>query len=286
MKIEFDKEKKVWVELPSNSKKGLYIDKMLYSKLQNVKTIQQKGYDCVILLDGGRRKGKSILGMTIAWILSDCKLTINNFAIGTEDAKEKIKELPDRSLLIVDEGSAVFSSKDALKRELKELIKILDVVGMKEMTFIIILPSFFDLVKPIASRFSRFLIHIYTDEKLNRGRFAYFGEKEKRLLYVLGKKNFDSYTKPEANFVGRFTDFKVPFYEEYLKLKRRTLLSILEGDVESTPNTYRINVLKELIKNNESNGNQLTQKQLGILFNTSDRTIRRYVENLREENIQ
>lgn len=282
MKIEFDKKKKKWINLPQNSKKGIYIDSKLYKKLQNVKAIQKKGYDCVILIDGGRREGKSIMAMTCAWILSDCKLTLNNFAIGSEDAKKKINELPDRSILFVDEGSAIFSSKDAMKKELKELVKILDVVGMKEIIFIIVLPSFFDLVRPIATRFSRFLLHIYTDDKMNRGRFAYFGTKEKRMLYTLGKKNFDSYRKPNANFIGRFIDFRVPFYDEYLKLKKKTLLHILKSSPETTSNTHRINVLKELVKNNEKNKNKLTQKQLGHLFMTTERTIQRYVKGIKE----
>ncbi len=283
MKIEFDKDKKKWIVLPKNSKKGVYINERLYKKLQNIWAIQKKGYDAIIIIDGGRREGKSILGMTIAWILSNCQLTTKHFAIGSNDAKKKIKNLPDRSLLIVDEGSIIFSSKDAMKKELRELLKILDVVGMKEMIFIIILPSYFDLVRSIAVRFSRFLLHVYTDEKKNRGRFGFFGEREKPILYSLGKKNFDSYLKPNAQFTGEFTNFQVPFYDEYLKLKRKTLLHVLEGDPEVISSTHKANVLKELIKKNEESEDKLTQKQLGNLFDVSERTIRRHLADIEQK---
>ena len=116
---------------------------------------------------------------------------------------------------------------------------------------------------------------------MNRGRFAYFGTIQKRLLYTIGKKNFDSYRKPTANFIGRFVDFKVPFYEDYLKLKRETLLHILESPQKSISNVDRVDVIRELIKNNQENKNKLTHKQLADLFMSSVRTIQRYIADMR-----
>ena len=131
MKIKFDENKNEWIELPKYSKDGIYIDKKLFAKLKNIRMIQGKGYDCVFIIDGDRRTGKSILGMTCAWILSDEKVTLDNFALSSADASEKIKKLPDRSVLFLDEGSTIFSSKDAMKKEVKQLIKIMDVCGQK-----------------------------------------------------------------------------------------------------------------------------------------------------------
>ncbi len=167
--------------------------------------------------------------MTAAWYLSDAKLTIDNFAVGMSDAADKIDKLPDKSILFVDEGSLVFNSKDSMTREAKKLQKILDVVGQKNMIFIIVLPSFFDLNKSIATRRSKFLLHVYTGNDMKRGRFTYYGENKKRLLYMVGKKNFGSYNKPKSDWLGNFDDFQLPFDEEYKKLKKKSLKESLDG---------------------------------------------------------
>jgi hypothetical protein len=210
---------------------NFYMDGYLKAKLDNVKKIISKNWDAVILIDGKERSGKSTLGFACAWYLSEGKITIDNISKDTEDAIRKIEMLPDKSILFVDEGSMSFSSKDAMRREQRKIMKILDVVGQKNLCIIIILPSFFDLTKAIATRRARFLLHVYTDEELNRGRFSYFGEKKLKKLYEYGRKNFGSYDKPEADFIGRFTDFKVPFFEEYLKLKRQTLMLALKEEL-------------------------------------------------------
>jgi glycosyltransferase involved in cell wall biosynthesis len=216
-----------WIETIDDD--GIYIDGFLKKKLDSIKTIIKKKYDAVILIDGKERTGKSTLGMICGHYLSDTKLGIINFASGMQDASDKIMNLPDESILMVDEGSLVFNSKDVMMKEQKQLMKILDVVGQKNMIFIVILPSFFSLNKDIATRRSKFLLHVYTDEKLNRGRYSFFGEKKKRLLYNLGKKSYGSYAKPKANFIGRFYKFEPSFYKEYLELKKKSLMEALKG---------------------------------------------------------
>ena len=77
-----------------------------------------------------------------------------------------------------------------MTREAKKLQKVLDVIGQKNMIFIIVLPSFFDLNKQIAIRRSKFLLHCYTDNTLQRGRFTYFGERKKKILYQFAGTSF------------------------------------------------------------------------------------------------
>jgi hypothetical protein len=247
-KVIFQNNK--WTEVPEDCMGGLYLDGYLKTKLDNVKDIIKKNWDCVILIDGKERAGKSTLGFCCAWYLSDGKMTINNLAKNTDDAIAKIQTLPDKSVLFIDEGSLSFSSKDAMRTEQKKIMKILDVVGQKNLTIIIVLPSFFELNKSIACRRSKFLLHVYTDEQLERGRFTYFGEKKKRMLYEVGKKNYGSYDYPEADFIGRFTDFKTPFFEEYLKLKRDTLMIALNEDIskkDSSKPMMQIDVLFKIL---------------------------------------
>ena len=227
MKIKLN-EKNEWEELPLYSKEGIHIDGFLKKKLDNVLLIQKKDWDIVFLIDGKEGSGKSTLSFICGWYLTKGKLTMKNICEGTIDAMRKLENLPSKSVLIIDEGSLMFSSKDAMNREQRNLIKILQVIRQKGMILIIVAPSIHDLAKYIVVARSRFLLHVYSDKNFNRGRFCYFGERKKKGLYFQGKKNYGSYKKPKANFVGSFTKFKLPFDKEYQLLKARSLREAFE----------------------------------------------------------
>jgi hypothetical protein len=220
-------EGKKWVETQQSD---FWLDRALYDKLKSLKKIQSKEWDGVIIIDGQERSGKSILGMACGWYLSGGKMTEKNFATGIKDCAKKISELPDGSVLQIDEGSLMFSGKDSLNKQVKQLMKILDVVGQKNIIFIVCLPCFFDLNKTIAVRRSKFLCHVYPDKEYNRGNYAFWGENAKKKLYRIGKKNYDSYAYPVATFIGKFPHFKPPFYDKYIKkIKKESLREVLEA---------------------------------------------------------
>lgn len=226
---------RTYLELKDNKwyeveKSDFWIDTALYRKLVGLKMIQAKGWDGVIIVDGKERSGKSVLGMVMGWYLSNGHLTLNNFARGLNDASEKISTLPDRSVIIVDEASLVYSSKDSMTDAGKKLMKIMDVVGQKNLIFILCLPCFFDLNKTMAVRRSLFLCHVYPDDKYNRGQYALWGEKSKKMLYIFGKKNYDSYNFPKPELVGEYLDFEPPFYQEYKDIvKKESLREVLKN---------------------------------------------------------
>lgn len=209
-----------------NGKLVVTIHERLWEKVQNILYLKKKGYDSPIIIDGKRRTGKSTLEKTIAYLI-DPNITIKNFVAGLEDAPEAIEMANDDSVLCFDESSLNFASKDAMKKAQNQLLKIIDVVGQKRLTIIFVLPSFFELNRSIAVTHSLFLIHVYTDEKLNRGRFAYFGTQNKKKLYEIGKKNFGSYAKPKSDWTGTFRNFELPFEDEYINLKKESLRQAL-----------------------------------------------------------
>lgn len=209
--------------------KRIYLDTFLKKKLDNIKMVMGKEWDAMIVIDGIEGSGKSTLSFVCGWYITNGKLTLDNICEGTEDAIEKLNKLPDRSVLIIDEGSLMFSSKEVMNREQKRIIKIFNVIRQKKMCLIIVAPSFFELNKYISVDRSRFLLHVYTNKKLERGKFSYFGQKKKRKLYQIGKKNFNSYSKPKADFVGLFTNFD-PFGEAYQELKRKSLRESFKED--------------------------------------------------------
>ncbi len=234
------------------------LDGYLKQKLDNIKMILEKNWDALIIIDGKERVGKSTLGITMAHYIYP-SFDENNIAVDSEDAVRKLEALPEKSVLMLDEGSMIFNSKDAMSRVQKKIIKILNVIGQKNMVFIIVLPSFFDLNKWIATDRARFLIHCYNDANLVRGRFVYWGTKKLRRLYEQGKKNFGSYAHPEGDFFGRFVDFKPTWYDTYLKIKQETLISALkEGGNEFRKSMLQRNALFKFIYEN----NFATQQEI------------------------
>ena len=161
-----------------------------------------------------------------------------------------------------------------MTREAKKLQKVLDVVGQKNMTFIIVLPCFFDLNKNIATRRSRFLLHVYTSNDMERGRFTYFGPNKKRQLYAVGKKNFGSYAKPRSDWLGSFDDFKLPFDKEYVELKKKSLAEALlgsdgKGDGKMALGEIRAYYIQKLVNNYEG----ISTRKLAPALNISTKTI-------------
>jgi len=274
MKVMYDEKNDKWIQLENGSPEGYYIDGLLFKKLMLVRGMRKKGYDAIFQIVGAEGSGKSTLGLLCGWVVSGEKLTINNIAETSEDAIDKLDKLPDGSVLIIDEGSLMFSSKDTMTKEQRQLEKILNVCRQKGMTVIIIAPVFFSLSKYICVHRSRFLLRVYTDSKLNRGRFAYYGEKKKKMLYILGKKNFESYAKPKPNFRGRFVDFQVPFHEEYLKTKRRTMMAALKTNVLN-PQQLKWKVESDMLWNIIKSKSGITLKDIAKMTGKAYSTIKR-----------
>lgn len=226
VKVKLDKENKKWDVLTEESQQqpDLIIDGYLKQKLDNIKYLQANNWDCLFIIVGIEGSGKSTLSFICGQYLCDMNLTLDNIASGTQDAFNKLQKLPDGSTLIIDEAELMFSSRDAMKKEQRNLIQILMIIRQKRMTLILVCPDFFDLAKYIAVNRSRFLVRTYTDKKLRRGFFVYWGQEKKKKLYELGKKNYGSYSRPRSDFRSKFSEYKLPFDKEYQDVKMKSLL--------------------------------------------------------------
>src|SRR3990167_8652958 len=255
------------------------VSQFLIQKLNNVKKILDRNWDCFIIIAGKERSGKSTLGLTAASYLYP-QLTAQNIAIDGEDAIAKFKTLPNRSVLLIDEGSTMFSSKDSMVSEQKKLIKILNVIGQKQLVMILCIPSYFDLNQYLACERARFLLVTYTNENLERGNAMYFGTDKLMKLYKHGKKNYHSYTGydcPESDFIFKFKSFEPSWFKEYLKVKQDTLTATLNQSttldravakrmekMELKTKEYQL-YLSKLIQENLAN-RALSQRDLGRIM--------------------
>lgn len=263
MKCYYDKEKNIW-RTPFTQEEdnaSIYLDGYLKEKLDNVNILRKKNWDCVFIIVGEEGSGKSTLSFICGQYLSNMSLTMDNIAEGTEDAMEKLQKLPDGSIIIVDEGELLFSSRETMSREQRQLTKIMKIIRQKNMVFILVSPVFFDLSKYIAVDRSKFLLRTVVDKDFNRGFWQYWGQKNKKTLYLIGKKHFGSYSKPKPNLYGRFTNYILPFDEEYKKLKTRSLKEAFEpkktGKKEDETLKFRIAYAKKLFP--QANASELSK---------------------------
>lgn len=193
-----------------------YLDGYLKSNLDELKWDVKKDFDAVIVITGRERHGKSFLGAQVAYYL-DPTYNITRCCFTLDDFLQQVKDAKPHTAVVFDEAHAYISSRQALSKMNRMLIKCLAEIGFKNLFLIIILPSFFELDKYVAVHRSTGLLQVY-----RRGFFACYDYKRKKTLYFYGKKTMSYSTTP--NFIGRFTKFFPLDYEAYKKKKMEYVL--------------------------------------------------------------
>jgi len=231
---------------PKGSKKGqkkdgFEMDDSLASQIQIAAKNIVNDWDFTILITGGGevRVGKSVLAMQIAiywiWLLEKMygfkiSYTIKDNIVFQWDKLiaqgnslgEKSKYCP----LHYDEAGETMQGTKTMHRELQAVKDYLRECGQYNFLNILVMPEFFDLPKGIAVTRSIFLIDVYyvSNEEgiFERGYFKFYSRKNKKQLYLKGKKELD-YNAHKYNFNGKFPNFYPIDEEEYRKAKQVAL---------------------------------------------------------------
>ncbi len=213
--------------------------------------VLRKNTSFVIIIDGNSGLGKSTLANQIAitWDknYSLKKLHYNpttfleggNGKIGLENCKKG-------DCLVFDEAM-LLSARGALTAMNRVMIQALSMIRSKQIFIIFCVNSLFDLDKNIAISQARLLIHLYGKNFIDRGNFGAFfmangQENRMKQLYLFGKKYY-SYTKPRANFIGRFTKEFIVDQQAYDKQKNKGVSEFLKQAEQKT--TTRANTQRD-----------------------------------------
>ena len=198
-----------------------YLDGYLRAGLAKAKKVVAKDWDWVVLIDGIEGGGKSVLAQQMAYEV-DNTLSLDRITFTPETFKSAVKNANKYQSVIYDEAYTGLSSRGTMSDINKTLVQMLAEIRQKNLFIFIVMPTFFDLDRYVAIWRSKGLIHVYTDNEYERGRFAFYNKDRKKLLYILGKKFYD-YNKPRANFRGRFTNYYVVDEVEYRAKKLKAL---------------------------------------------------------------
>ena len=207
-----------------NEKKiTFYMDDKLHRQIQRkVKPkIERKDNDWVWVVDGAEGCGKSVFSMQIAKVL-DPDFDLSQVCMSPTEFTQAVIKARKGQCVIFDEAFTGLSSRASLTEINKMLVGLMMEMRQKNLFVIIVMPTFFMLDKYVALFRARGLFHLYFKDG-RRGRWIYFNNRKKKLLYLLGKKLF-SYSKPKSSFRGRFYDQYIIDEEGYRAKKREALV--------------------------------------------------------------
>jgi len=161
-------------------------------------------------------------------IKQDAKVpfTNDNIVFDPETLMNKASSMPKNSVIVYDEGRNGLDSARAMEGINKIMADFFQECGQYGHCLIIVLPDYFKLSEMIAVPRSLFLVNVYHDKNYDRGYFSFFNERQKELLYIIGKKKLGTsarYMAVKASFYGRFTDFMPIDKDLYDKQKREAL---------------------------------------------------------------
>jgi len=210
------------VKVFQGTDKEFYMDGYLQGNLDVAAKVIRKDWDMLFVVDGSEGSGKSVLAMQMAYYC-DPTLDLKRVVFTPKGFREAIVNAEPYQAVVYDEAYTGLSSRATMSLINRTLIGMLAEIRQKNLFVWIVMPCFFDLDKYAALWRSRALMHVYTGNNFERGYFSFFNSDKKKALYMLGKK-FYSYSKPSANFIGRFTNHFVVDEKAYRLKKKNSLL--------------------------------------------------------------
>lgn len=220
----------------------------------------------------------------------DNSFTSKNVAMNAKKLVKQSFDNPQYSTIILDEGDDL--TTHGMKEAAVELKRYFRKCRQLNQILILIIPSFFELPKFYALARSHALINVKFHGEFERGVFDFYGPKQKKRLYIKGKKDWDyNAAKPdfEGGFFSQYTFF--PNVKEETKLYKKKKYDDMVEDAEDkdkqlTPLQIERRTIAKTFKMVHSNLPEVTQKRLAEAFCISPRTASSYVNDVFEEKIE
>lgn len=268
--------------------KDIYLEPKLVDKLNlMIKRMTGKGErDNVLLIDGNEGDGKSNMASAVAYYVAyktQRPLTLATSMFFDLDKLIQHATHSQEQIIIWDEAALGGLAAEWWKKNQIEFVKLLMVARKKRHFFIICIPKFHKLNEYLAVDRSIGMIHVYSANELEQGRFVYYTKDKKEKLYENWRKTRVKNYRKYFSFHGRFTITlpKVFNKDGYEKMKDEAILTIGK---DNTPRHTEVKkkTVTLAIKKLRDKGVELKNKEWGDVFQCSTRNIEEYNRYIRE----
>ena len=258
-------------------------DKLLAQKLDLMidRMGNKRKSDNLLLVEGDEGLGKTNMAVIVGDHISNItgRSFSNKNIFFDADKMFEFAKSTEKQIIIWDEPALSGLSTDWHNKTQKNLIKLLMMVRKKRHFMIFCFTKFFKFNEYIVVDRAIGMIHMYSSDGLNVGRWAYFKNQSKEALYNYWRTTRRRAYKKFYDFRGKVS-WKLPSIideKAYEKEKDKAILSIGGNKKETLDNreneTYFI---KKFIKNWLDNGKKIKQKDLSIVFGRSGKSLMNY----------
>ena len=216
--------------------KEYYIDNRLKFQLDKkvIPDLKRNDKDAVFVVDGEERSGKSVFSMGMGAYISAAfkkEFDLSNVCMDPLEFRSKIEDAGKNEVVIYDEAHRGMASARSLSEINKILKDLMMEMGQRNLFVVIVLPTIFLLDKYAALFRARGLFHVY-ENKRRRGYWTFFNKKNKLLLYMRGKKEFNYNCMRYPYFRGRFYN-QYPIDEALYREKKANSFKTAEKTTKS-----------------------------------------------------
>lgn len=272
-KVVVRSDKKGYIYVPFLDERTIdYIAALIFEMVND-------GFDCIVMITGRRRTGKSTLGAQIARKV-DPDFPVKNVAFRVEAFSEILESNPfadaAKGILpqaLYDEAGHGLYSKEWMALWVRNLVKCLEVIGMKQEVCYFILPHMKKLTGDIRDEMCHIWIDVDTKYKHERG----YAE-----LYMGIRNKFDQsiWWNPKCAF--KFNELEDEWWAEYTAKKMAFVNEIAAEKIDSNQTSKDAERLDVVMS--KMHRQNVSFKDIGEQFDLSESQVCRRVNRHQSSN--
>ncbi|KKL18056.1 hypothetical protein LCGC14_2479340 [marine sediment metagenome] len=269
----------------------MIIDKLLAQKLDLMidRMGNKRKSDNLLLVEGDEGLGKTNMAVIVGDHIS--KITGRSFSnkniFFDADKMFEFAKSTEKQIIVWDEPALSGLSTDWHNKTQKNLIKLLMMVRKKRHFMIFCFTKFFKFNEYIVVDRAIGMIHMYSSDGLNVGRWAYFKNQSKEALYNYWRTTRRRAYKKFYDFRGKVS-WKLPKIideKAYEKEKDKAILSIGGDKSETLDNREnKLFFVKKFVKVWIEKQIKIKGKDLSELFEIHNNTISNYKSQIMTKN--
>lgn len=270
-----------WIE------KEIYLDGYIKANLDLGLKQLRDDFDQVWFVDGGEGEGKTDLAVQYAYYVNPEQTRhtlLDRVCLSVEEFDSVVLSAKQFDAVVLDEAFGGMSASGTMGRINRVLQRRFTEIRAKNLFIFIVAPSFMDIMRYFAIWRSKCLLHVYLSKERKRGFVAFYGEKKKRKLYILGKKHFYNYQVVPPQFVFRFIKqlHLVIDIEKYDEKKQKIVSRSPEDMREEKIGSLKRDIVRFAMQKLKEFKSDFTTLQISQLFNYSERNIMRISKEIKD----